>query len=60
MSKNQGIVWYDTQKGNYKCFQVLLLWKHGMMHSETPHTIQHSVLAFDTLPAQFALLMSCF
>jgi len=47
-------------KANYICFKVIFSCKQGTMHRETPYTIQQSVFAFATLPAQFALFMSPF
>ena len=43
-------------KGNvaYTCFKVWYLFKLGIMHSETSHVL-YSVIAFGTLPSQFAL-----
>jgi len=47
-----------THKGKLHMLQAS--WKQGIMHRETPYTMQHSVYAFATLPAQFALFMSPF
>jgi len=68
LPKKQGMV--VRHKGKLHMFQddiflevfcdAMSQQKQGIMHRETQYTIQHSVFAFATLPAQFALLMSPF